>query len=143
MLQVMALISPALICTFTHTTFQQTFVCVIYLAMIECGSKKEGSAEDMGVWTDCEAPAVAAVTTAESRGNFPRRHHRPSEAGTASFVRHHLRPLAAIVPTAVNHVAYESKPQSIALLMNWSSSPSLSPLSSGVPRHIWQLQLVR
>lgn len=70
---------------------------------------------------------------AESQGNFPRRHLN------SVVCQPPLALLAAIVPTAVNHAAYESKPQSIALLMKVNSSQSLS---IGIHRHIWWLQLV-
>lgn len=70
---------------------------------------------------------------AESWGNFPRR--QPNSV----VCQPPLAPLAAIVPTAVNHVAYESEPQSIALLMKPNSSQSLS---AGMHWHIWRLQLV-
>lgn len=70
---------------------------------------------------------------AESRGNFPR-------CQLNSVVcQPPLAPLAAIVPTAVNHTAYESEPQSIALLMKPNSSQSLS---IGIHWHIWWFQLV-
>lgn len=50
-----------------------------------------------------------------------------------------LAPLAAIVPTAVNHAAYESEQQSIAPLMNPNSSQLLS---AGTHCHIWGFQPV-
>lgn len=70
---------------------------------------------------------------AESRGNFPRRQLN------SVVCQPPLALLAAIVPTAVNHAAYESEPQSIALLMNPNSSQSLSV---GTHWHIWWFQLV-
>lgn len=70
---------------------------------------------------------------AESGGNFPRCHLY------SVVCQPPLALLAAIVPTAVNHAAYESEQQSIALLMNLNSSQSLC---IGIHWHICRLQLV-
>lgn len=103
--------------------FVGVFGCVICSTLIECGSKK--ALRKTQGWL----PGGFA----ESRGNFP--HRRPSSV----VCQPPLAPLAAIVPTAVNHAAYESKQQSIALLMNLNSSQLLSV---GIHRHIWCFQLV-
>lgn len=68
-----------------------------------------------------------------SWGNFPRRQLN------SIVCQPQLAPLAAIVPTAVNHTAYKSEPQSIGLLMKPNSSQSLSV---GIHWHIWRFQLV-
>lgn len=100
-----------------------SFGCVICSTVIECGSKK--ALRKTQGWL----PGGFA----ESRGNFP--HRRPSSVVCQPL----LAPLAAIVPTAVNHAAYESEQQSIALLMNPNSSQLLSV---GIHWHIWCFQLV-
>lgn len=98
------------------------FACVICATVIECGSKK--ALRKTQGWL----PGGFA----ESRGNFP--HRRPSSV----VCQPPLAPLAAIVPTAVNHAAYESEEQSIALLMNPNSSQLFSV---GIHWHIWCFQL--
>lgn len=70
---------------------------------------------------------------AECWGNFPRRQLN------SVVCQPPLAPLAAIVPTAVNHAAYESELQSIAPLMNPNSS---QPFSVEMHWHIWWFQLV-
>lgn len=102
--------------------FSFFFACVICATVIECGSKK--ALRKTQGWL----PGGFA----ESRGNFP--HRRPSSV----VCQPPLAPLAAIVPTAVNHAAYESEEQSIALLMNPNSSQLFSV---GIHWHIWCFQL--
>lgn len=84
----------------------RSFVCIICWTVIECGSKK--ALREMQGWL--------LGGFRESGGNFP--HHRPS----AVVCQPPVAPLAAIVPTVVNQTAYESKLQSICLLMKPNSS---------------------
>lgn len=98
------------------------FACVICATVIECGSKK--ALRKTQGWL----PGGFA----QSRGNFP--HRRPG----AVVCQPPLAPLAAIVPTAVNHAVYESEEQSIARLMNPNSSQLLGV---GIHSRIWHVRL--
>lgn len=95
---------------------------VICATVIECGSKK--ALRKTQGWL----PGGFA----QSRGNFP--HRRPD----AVVCQPPLAPLAAIVPTAVNHALYESEEQSIARLMNPNSSQLFRV---GIHSRIWRIRL--
>lgn len=82
------------------------FVCFICWTVIECGSKKA-----LG-----EIQGWLPRGFRKSQGNFPYR--RPCSVVCQSP----LASMAAIVPTVVNQAAYESKLQSICLLMKPNSS---------------------